>query len=334
MNLNIRNQRQKPFAPNARIPLGVDLGGKVRRGCVILQGNVVVSGGSTSGTAVGDGDATGLIKHIYLRCIPEGGSRYQGGNLVDCDVRDLMKNAVWQRSGKAFGSLRGGTLGSGAAATYAVYASIPIYFADATQKNSVTTSLNTDPGVYSDIQIEVLTGDLTSVFSGNDRTVDWSGLQVQWKDDRAAIAGDTLELYQENHILQIAATNKRLVDESMPKDGSFLSWQFMSQLNGGAAATLSDALLNKLVIKGPTIDLDLFADDIRQAMLDDEWLDPSQDGVGLHLIDFTDGVLQANTVPANTFGSYLDVNSVSGASLDWVSVMTRRVFAPAPAKAA
>ena len=334
-NLNIRNQRQKAFSPNSRIALGIDLGGKVRRGCLILSGPIVLSAGSTSGTAIGDGGPLNLIQHIYLRAIAAGGFLAIAAGTLSMPTRViLMVNATWQRNGKRFDNLRGGTLGDGVAATYDVYLSIPLYFADATQKNCVSTALNTEPGVYSDVQLEVLTGSVAACFPGNDRTVDYSRLELQWKDDRVALPGDTLELYQENHVLQLPATNKRFVDESLPKDGSYLSWQLMSQLNTDTVATLSDALLNKVVINGPTIDYDLFADDIRQTMLDDEWLDPSQDGTGLHFIDFTDGALQANTVPANTFGTYMDVNAVSGANLDSISVFTRRVMAQAPAASA
>ena len=111
-----------------------------------------------------------------------------------------------------------------------------------------------------------------------------------------------------------------------------MSWQITSQLD--VAATLSDNLLNQVVIDGPTIDYNLYANDIRQSMLDDEWLDPAQDGTGMHLIDFTDGAVQANTVPAGSIDLYYDVNNVSGANLDTLSVFTRRVYAPAPAKAA
>jgi len=332
VNLNIINRGQKSFSPRSRMVLGIDLGGKIRRGSIILQGPIVVSGGTTSGTAVGDGGPLNLIQHVYIRATPDAGSRYVGGNLVDADSRDLITNAIWQRSGKKYINLRGGTLGGGAAATYQVYLEIPIYWADASQKNGVATALNTDPGSYKSLQLELLTGDLAACFPGNDRTVDWSGLLVQWKDDRVALGYDTLELFQENHRLQIPATNKRMLDPAMPQDGSFMSWQFTSEVN--TALALGDTLLNRVVIDGTTIKFDCFADDIRQAMIDDEWLDPSQDGTGMHLVDFTDGVVQANSVPAATFNSYLDVNNVSGANLDTISVFTRRVFAPAPAKAA
>jgi len=331
-NLNIRNRAQKPFTPNSRIVFGLNLGGKIRRGSLIITGPIVVSAGTTSGTKQGDGGPLNLLQHLYVRATPANGSRYMGGNIVDADPRDLITNAIWQRSGKKFINLSGGTLGDGAAATYQVYLEIPIYFADASQKNSVSTALNTDPGVYQSVQVEVLTGSLAACFTGNDRTVDYSGLLIEWKDDRVALPGDTLELFQENHVLQIAATNKRMIDPSMPQDGSFMSWQITSQLD--VAATLSDNLLNQVVIDGPTIDYNLYANDIRQSMLDDEWLDPAQDGTGMHLIDFTDGAVQANTVPAGSIDLYYDVNNVSGANLDTLSVFTRRVYAPAPAKAA
>lgn len=329
-NLQLQNTAQKPFIPNSKIPFSLGLGGKIRRGVVVLTGQIVVSAGTTSGTAYKEGGPAEFISRIKVIANPAGGSRYPGGNIVDCDVRSLLRNAMWQRSGKYIGDLNGGTLGNGAAGTYQIYLPIPIYFADATQRNRpIATSLNTDQGVYASVQVEVSTGSLSSCFTGNDRTVDYSGLQIMWMEDRIGLPGDTVVLYQESHELFIAASNKRMADEGMPQDGSFLSWQFCAQ--AGAQRVLSEALLNRVVIGGPTLKFDKFAMDIREAMIADEWMDPSQTPTGLYYIDYTDGVIEANNVGAFGLTTYFDVNNVSGANLDQLDVFTRRIQAPLPA---
>lgn len=328
-NLNAKNRLVKPFVPNSKIIFTLPLGGKIRKGSVILAGNVNVTAGTTSGTAYGEGGPANLVQHIYVTATPAGGSRYPGGKIVDCGPRSLLRYSITQRQGKFFSDQGSSTLNAGAVANNAVYTAIPIYFADAVQRNSLATALNTDPGTYASVQVEVDTGSLASCFTGNDRTVDYSGLTVQWLDERVAVSGDTSVLYQESHSTLIAATNKRMLDEAMPQDGSFMSWQICSE--AGAQKTLSDALLNRVVVSGPTLDFDKYAQDIRQTMLDDEWLDAAQPGTGYYFIDFTDGVVQANTVPGGTLQTYFDVNNVSGANLDDLDIMTRRIFVPTPA---
>lgn len=336
-SLNAKNRLSKPFVKNSKIIFTLPLGGKIRMGRVILTGNVVLSAGTTSGTKLGEGGPVNLIKRIFVTATPSGGSRYPGGKVVDIDARSLLRFGISERQGKYFDEQSGSTLGGGAAGTYPIYLSVPIYWADAVQKNSLLTALNTDVDpstnapVYASVQVEVDTGDITSCFSGNDRTQDYSGLTVQWVDERVAVPGDTSVLYQESHALLIPATNKRMLDEAMPQDGQFMSWQFLTEAS--AQQNLADTLLNRIVSAGPTLDLDLYAQDIRQRMLDDEWIDPSTTATGVYFIDFTDGAVQANTIAAGSLQTYYDVNNVSGANLDDILVSTRRVIAPVPAAA-
>jgi len=329
-SLNAKNRLVKPFIANSKIIFTLPLGGKIRRGSVILSGSVTISGGTTNGTVNGEGGPTNLVSRILVTATPAGGSRYPGGKIVDIDPRSLIRYATTQRNGKVFTDMNGATLGNGAAGTYPVYLPIPIYFADAVQRNSLATALNTDPGTYASVQVEVDTQDLPGCFTGTDRTASgYPNLTVQWVDERVAVDGDTAVLYQESHPLLIAATNKRLLDEAMPQDGAFMSWQILAQQS--AQNTLADTLLNRVVTSGPTLEYDKYANDIREADFADEWYDQSITAAGMFFIDWTDGVVTANNVPAGTLQTYLDVNNVSGANLDSLLISTRRIFQPTPA---
>lgn len=328
-SLNAKNRLVKPFVPNSKIIFTLPLGGKIRRGAVILQGNVNVTGGTTSGTLFKEGGPLELISRIIVTATSAGGSRYPGGKIVDSDTRSLIRNSVWNRSGKFLGDLGGSTMSAGAVANSAIYCPVPIYWADTVQRNQLNTALNTDPGVYASVQVEVDTASLSNCFTGNDRTVDYSGLTVQWVDERVAISGDTVVLYQESHETLIAATNKRMLDEAMPQDGSFLSWQLCAQTT--SARTLTDAILNRIVTAGPALDFDKYALDIREAMIADEWMDPSQTATGMYFIDWTDGVAQFNSVPASSLQTYFDVNLVSTANNDALDIFTRRIVSPVAA---
>ena len=331
----IKNRKALPFYPNSNIIFDLPLGGKITKGHVILFGTVVVSGGTTNGTLMAEGAPVELIKRIKITATPSGGSRYSGGKIVDCTARSLLRYAIYQRAGgKYVAEQTGSTLGNGAAGTYNIYLSVPIYFADSNLRNEMATALNTDDasttpgGTYQSVQVQVDTGDLTSCFSGNDRAVVWSGLQVQWDDTRIGLTGDTLVRYQEDHLMQIGATNERALDPAMPQDGAFESWLFLQEQS--AQRTLSNALLQKVTVDSPTLGLELWAPDIYQSMLDDGLIDASQNQTGQLFIDFTQGML-ANTVGAPGIQARYKVTNVSGAYLDDIYIMTRRVFAPLPA---
>ncbi|HVW78782.1 MAG TPA: hypothetical protein VHB45_14310 [Alloacidobacterium sp.] len=325
-NSDRRNRFTQRFDPVAPKIFNLPLGGKILQGNVILTGQIVVSGGTTSGTVVGEGGPERLIRRIKVIAIPAQNSRYPGGNIVDCSPRSLLRYAIAQHSGKFIGAIAGDGLGNGAAGTYNVYLSIPIYWADANLRRQVQTALNADPTAYQTIQVEVDTGTLSDCFAGNDRVVDWSGLQVQWADERENFSGDTFVRYQEDHTFYIQQANTRTLDNAMPQDGAFESLYYLAEQ--GASLTLADTILNRVSISGTTIDFDLYAHDIRQQMFDDEWFDPSQTAAGQYYIDFTDGLV-GGSVPAGGLQIQLDLNNPSGAGLDDLLVYTRRLFSPA-----
>jgi hypothetical protein len=324
-NSDKRNRFTQQFNPISQNIFTLPLGGKILQGNIILTGSITISGGTTSGTAVGDGGPVNLIRRIKVNAIPAAGSRYPGGKIVDCSPRALLRYAIFQHAGKYFDAQTGAGLGSGAAGTYNVYMTIPIYWADSNLRRQVTTALNADPTAYQTIQVEVDTGTATDCFTGTDRVWNFSNLQVQWLDERENFSGDTLVRFQEDHVFFIQQANKRALDNGMPLDGNFESILYLAEQ--GASLTLADTILNRVTMAGSTLDYDQYAQDIRQQMIDDEWLDPSQSAAGHFFIDFTDGLV-GGAVPAGDLQIQLDVNNPSGASLDDLRVYTRRLFQP------
>lgn len=325
-----RNRQQYPYEPSVTFTLAPGL--KVLRGRVILAGTVVISAGTTNGTVIGEGGPINLVRRVQLYANRAGNSRYPGGRIVDCSARALMRYAIVERQGKFMGDLLGSTLGSGAAASYTIYTSIPIYFADSALQNQMQTALNMDlqdtqgNGVYASVQVQLsLASDLTTCFSGNDRTVNFSGLTVQWQDDRLQIGSDTTPLIQEDHETLIGAAQTRMIDPGMPVDGAFTSWFIMGE-QSTTSKTLSQALLNRITAFSSTLNFDEFANDIQQDMIDDEWFDPAQSLTGQYFLDWTHGLLQ-NSNPAAGMDLKFDVNNPSGSNLDQLRIYTRRVFA-------
>lgn len=324
------NRSQLPVNAGTPCVFTLPPNGKLLRGEIIIAGNVVISGGSVNGAIVADGGPVNLISWIKVTANRAAGSRYPGGRIVDCDPRSLLHFATTETQGKYVAEQSGSVLGSGAAATYPIYLSIPIYFADAALLNEIQTGLNMDlvdstgAPIYSSVQVEVdFAKDLSGVFTGSDRVLDMSGLTCQWVDDRLAIASDTVPIVQETHVAQIGAANRRFQDYSLPQDGSFTSWLLMTEQ--GAVNLLADTILNRVTVMSPTLTLDLYAQDIRQRMIRDGWYDPATTMTGQFFVDFTHGLLQ-NSNAAAGINLKLDVNNPSGANLDQVRFYTRRVF--------
>lgn len=321
-----KNRTQQLFLPSANgITIPIPPNFSILQGKLILKGSVTLAAGTVNGIAIGDGGPLNLIKRIRLVANPAAGSPYPGGYLVDCSPRSLIRWAQLQHFGKLILEQAGSTLGNGANGTYPIYLAIPIYFADTNLRNQVATALYADPSAYESLQLQIDTGTITDCFSGNNATPTFN-LYFQWTDDRADIVppATAVSLFQEDHLIQIGGANTRLFDPALPQDGAFLSWQLLCE-QGQPGLTLSDAILNRLQVYGPTYSFDEYSNDIRQKMYDDEWLDPSQNGAGLFYIDMTNGVVQ-NANPAANLDVRLDVNNPSGAYQDQVRFMSRRIF--------
>jgi hypothetical protein len=327
-NADRQNRFAQPFVPDAPIIFNLPLGGKILLGRVILTGQVVLAT-TTAGTVFGEGGPIRLLKRIKMRVNPAPGAngpRYPGGTIVDCYPGTLLKYAATQRNGLVVGEQSGSTLGSGASGTYQIYLSIPIYFADTVLRRQVQTALNADPvNAYQSIQVEVDTADITNCFTGWTGTATYTGLSVQWVDDRENFAGDTYTLFQEDHDLIIQAAAQRQLDAAMPQDGAFLSVMYLTVTT--AQQNQADTILQQVTLNGDAIDYQEYAQDIRQQMIDDGWFNPSVTPTGIYFLDFTDGLI-GGSINASTLQARYQIANPGGAGLDTVRVATRRLFSP------
>jgi hypothetical protein len=329
-NSDRRNRFEQQFTQNSRLTFTLPLNGKILQGKVILSGSVNITGGTTNGVVKGEGGPINLVRRVTVYANPAPGSRYTGGKIVDCSARSLLRYAIFQRE-KFIGELAGSTLGGGAIGNNTIYLSIPIYWADPSFKRQVETALNADPDAYQSITVQVDTGLPTDCFTGTDRVWDTSGLKCQWADDRENFAGDTYLLYQEDHVYLIPSAQERAQDKALPQDGAFTSWLIMAEST--AASTLVDTILQRVTLSADALDYDKFANDIRQQMYDDDWVDSSQVVTGLYFIDFTDGLI-SGAVPAASLDAKFKVANPGGANLDDLLIYTRRLFAPTGMKSA
>lgn len=323
-----------PFTAGVPVVFNLNPGANILEGKVIIEAQVVISGGTTNGTQIGDG-IVNMIRRIRVlanKAAPNanGTSRYPDGALVNCSPQTLLRYAIIEHQGKYIGEQAASNLGNGAAGTYNIYLSVPIYFADSVNLNNVQTALNMNPTdsqgrpIYSAVQVQVeLALNLSELFSGNDRAWAISGL-VRWDDTRLALTSDTIPLKQEDHYALIQAAYEEFVDAAMPNDGAFESWLILAQ-QGVPSLALSDAIINRLKIQGTGLNFKQNWQAIRQQMLDDGWYDPAQTATGQFFLDWTHGML-ANSNAAAGLQHQISVNNPSGAGLDRLRIYTRRVF--------
>jgi hypothetical protein len=324
-NFQVQKAPTQYFQKNTTLPFNLPLGGKVGVGYVVLDGPVTVSGGTTNGTAVDEGAFADLITNIILRVIPSPGSRYPSGEVVNCSPRGLMRRAITEYR-KFMPDLLTPAF-TGALGTYQVYTVIPIFFADPNVARQWSTALNADPFAYQTLQLEVETGDISTIFAGNDRSLDVSQLQVRWFDERHMYQGDTYALFQEDHRTFIPQAKRDFVDGALSTQGNYLDWLIMTEV--GSAASLQDSILNRLKISSGdnSFYYEMEAKDIRAKMFTGNWYDLAQPALGQYLIDFVDGNIAA-AVSASGLSATFDINMVSGSNVDALHLFTRRLFQP------
>lgn len=325
------NRAQYPITLGTTTVFNLNSGLKIVRGEVIIDGTATITGGTTNGTEIGLAALYRLIKEIRVVANKAAGSRYPNGVLVKCSVQDLLEFAVTEHQGKFVGDLLAHDhLGSGAAAAYTFHLAIPIYFGDSTNLNNVQTSLNMDSvdstgaPVYTSVQVQIdWATSITDLFSGSDRAIAVAGL-VQWKDKRLGIATDTTPLIQEGHTQILQAANTEFVDAAMPNNG-FLSQLLIQTKAGLPGEQLADTILNKIEMRGPSLNLKVFANDIKTDMVNEGFYDPSQSLTGLYFLDFTSGLLANSNSLAGLIHQF-DVSNPSGAGNDRLRMYTRRVL--------
>lgn len=327
-----RQQRAEfPFTLGVPVVFNLNPGLKVLKGNVIVEATVTLAGGTTNGTAIGEGGAINLIRRIRIIANKAAGSRYPNGAILNCSPQSLLRYATIQHQGKFVGELTGnGALGNGAAGAYTIFLSIPVYFGDSTLLNGVQTALNMDlkdsqgNPIYSAVQVQVeLAATAAELFYGNDRALTVAGT-VRWADDRLALTSDTIPLVQEDHYALIQAAFEEFVDPAMPQDGAFTAWLILAQ-QGGPEFALSDAILNRLRMQGTGLNFRQNWYEIKQDMIDNGFYDPSQSLVGQFYLDWTKGLL-GNSNAAAGLQAQFSVNNPSGAGLDRLRVYTRRVY--------
>jgi hypothetical protein len=202
---------------------------------VVLRGSLVVSGGTASGTSLGENPG-GLIQRIEVDATP-GTAGVPAGKLKNCSPRNLLRRRIFDR-GTPFLD----TALTGAAGTFTLNQSIPLNFAIPNAIRPFDTALKLD--YYNDVRLTLTNGGRDTQFSGNDRTFDYSSLVYDIFDEREAPAQDqkVAVLYEEDRVINITAANGVFpIREQLPADGNYVDLLFISETTNQA---LADTIIN------------------------------------------------------------------------------------------
>jgi hypothetical protein len=327
---------KKPFNSNNEVLFELGMGGKILRGNVVLSGAItIVNAGAAGAARFAEHIYAGLVKRIIVETVASNG-RYTSGVKRDLSGAKLLRRAMFFR--KKFLSELKGVVGSGAAGTYNIYLSFPIFFAQPDLKRPIETALNADIDAagngkaYSSIKVRVQCGDKTTTMNGNAGVWDFSALNVEWYDHREAVDGDTYEIVEIEKEFLIPGASTQQTDDTWESQGDVLDFIFSTQTGSSGAAAgpvYADTILNRIVVESDTADFDLFRDELHQLMYDYDEIDTAQAFTGVHHVNFVTSGMLSKCPRAGSCVVKYDVLNPSGSNLDSINVITRRKFKPA-----
>jgi hypothetical protein len=331
----LRKSVQHPGAGNT-ITHEIDKGGFVEDILVVARGVVTVSAGSATGTATGLYNPEGIVQQFEVIANPAAGSPYPGGTLKRVFPRSVKARQLFD-SGMLLDL--GATAIDGTAKSTTI-TSVPylLRFSLPRLWSQNETSLYTN--AYAGLQLVITMNTGPALFTGNDRTWDFSQVTFDIYDRRTYASPngqDVAVLYEQDQIVPINGANDTWnLRDYLLKNEPFLDCLIFAETT--SAFNLSDAILNQVKLVEDQNSVPFFrmlkpaAIKFRQSQKV-KYAAASQ--VGMYLLEMAeDGMLtQLISCPAIT----LDVSNPGGANQDRLILSQRRIRLPGtfmPAKTA
>lgn len=303
------------------VPL--EIGAYILAATFFLRGSLVISGGTTNGTPVGENPG-GLVQSIQLDTTTSGKPGFQGfrgGKLRNLTARSILRRRIFDRGWYQPDTYQTTGL-TGAAGTFSLNSAFPVRFALPRLRRQFDTSFCCD--AYSFAQFTLLTGSKGLCNPTTDRVWNEAGLYFDYMDDRTYPAGQqkVAELYDDDRPFIIQAANKRTAFAGvLPQGEAYLDALLISQST--ASNTLVDTVVNRVTWNSGTAQIfDQEGDHIKVEQ--GRYVnDASQSMTGLYYTPIDrDGMLGSAQYGMN---GVFDLSNPGGAGLDNLIVATRRV---------
>lgn len=287
-----------------------------------LRGPIVFTGGSTSGSSVGPNPG-GIINRLIVRCTKTPMGFYADGTIRNLTPRSLLRREIFD-----YGKAAVQTAIAGAATTYTLDQAFSLPFAFPNLKKPIDSALRTDH--FTQVQVEIQTiAAITSMLTGNDRTVDASGLYIEVVEDRVVDPNfiPRCQTFETDFDFLIPGANQRTnIQQYLSPNEAYLDMLFQME----SSQVLVDTILNKATIRENGSDTYVkLNSDIAYANLR-EITDAATAQTGIRRLNFCDGML---TKAIANVDAELDLSDPSAGN-DHLIVDSRRVLASAAAAAA
>lgn len=324
------NERLAPWTENN--PMFHDM--PTRKGVVctrskfIFGGTLIISGGTTNGTVLGENPGNLAAQQFQLTGTALNAG-YPDGTLKKVVPRTVLRRRIFDHPEKRFiADLNAGITGlSGAAGTFTLNMPFEHYFALPWAKRPFDTALDT--GMYGSLQWQITNGSQARQFSGNDRTFNETGLYWDVTHDFQRYDGNGVGpvyvLYDDDHTRNIQGANPRLeINKEFPADGLYLDILTMAETTN---QVLADTIVNRETMASGTEPFyDAYAADLK-ADMEDIIGDPSTattPRTGLYYTPIADDGCLLNAKPSVSM-----VMDQSNPGTDRL-ILSRRVLVPIP----
>jgi hypothetical protein len=268
----------------------------------LFNGSLVVSGGTTSGSAVGENPGN-LAAQLFTVEGSALDSQYPGGTLKKVTPRSIMRRRIFDHPEKRFvPDVSLGIAGlTGAAGTFTLNMPFKFYWALPWLKRPFDTALDT--GMFGKIAWTITNGAATKQFPGNDRTFNYNGIFWSMYHKMQAYKGSgfgpTAVLFDTDTTKNLSGANPRLeINKELISDGGlFCDLLFMAESTNQA---LVNTIVNKINVATGADDFFEFYSADQQAMMEDSIGDASTTSTprtGLYYVPVADDGLLTNGKP-------------------------------------
>ncbi|HZU33684.1 MAG TPA: hypothetical protein VFB79_21400 [Candidatus Angelobacter sp.] len=218
----------------------------------VVAGSLVISGGTTSGTVLGENPGNLFLQTLKIQGFALDPS-YPNGTLVNLSPRTLLRRRMFDSQGRRFIPDPNNTTGfTGAAGTFTLSYPIVKYWSLDWMQRPIDLALDT--GMFSQVLCTLTNGAAARQFSGNDRTFTYSSVfweithRFQRYDGNGN--GPIAVVFDDDHVRNIAGANARLeLNNEFPPDGAYIDLLFIAETTN---QTLADTIVNRITLKSGT----------------------------------------------------------------------------------
>lgn len=292
----------------------------------LFAGSVVISGGSTNGTSLGENPALIAAQQFDLDATGAA-SDVPAGKLKSLQSRTVLRRRILDQG--IFQSDLNQASVNGAAATYNFNMPFVLPFALPRIARPYDTALPMER--YTDLKLKIIQGGSDIQYSGNDRAFDYSAAYWDIHEKRELMNGDYPfgVLYDDDRYIPIVQASKKMsVFGELPQGEAYIDALWMAETTNAA---LADTIINKVNLFTGTMQ---WSEQESNAIKDDmvDYLrTQSTTLTGLYYTPVVQGLEKNNGLLAGAqYGlkAILDVSNPA-AGVDRLLVATRRI-APFP----